>query len=158
MSPFLNTSEVYPPPESPPDASPFTLPSPPSSPPPRLVAYEDHGQNTASTVIAILSLCTIFLALVFLVGYGVFRFGTGFLLGKRVPRKRDGEIGGNAGISAGVSEVKGDDAQRGERGGGGLDTVVEVPGEEEEKEERRGDSRRSGAGRNPIDVESGRWW
>ncbi|CUS09837.1 unnamed protein product [Tuber aestivum] len=145
----MNALEVYQPPES-----------PPQSPP--LVAYGDPRPNTASTVIATLSLCAVFLALAFLAGYGVYRFGTGFLLGKRVPRERGEATGDNGGINTGA---RGGGAHGDEGIGGGLDTVVEVPEEEEkgeEKEEaeekRRGDMRESGAGRKFADIESGRWW
>ncbi|PUU83868.1 hypothetical protein B9Z19DRAFT_1071414 [Tuber borchii] len=100
MSPLhpMNSSEVYQPPASPPDASPFGSSSP-QPPPQLLVTYTDHKSNTASIVIAALSLIAIFLALAFLVVYGVYRFGIGFLQGKRVPRKGGEVICGNGALS-----------------------------------------------------------
>ncbi|KAG0134787.1 hypothetical protein HOY82DRAFT_635783, partial [Tuber indicum] len=144
-----------PPPESSFDASPFAPHSPPS--PPSLqsqVTHEDYKADTAATIIAVLSLCAIFLALTFLVGYGVYLFGAGFLLGKRVPRKRGrvtentglsslfpallwyssltrGGGGAVGGISVGISGIKGD-AHRDEGRGG------------KKKKERKGEGRSGG--------------
>ncbi|KAG0635951.1 hypothetical protein HOY80DRAFT_1090960 [Tuber brumale] len=155
------------------DASPFAPHSPPS--PPSLVARADHKSITASTIIAVLSLCAVFLALAFLVGYGVYRFGTGFLLGKRSPRRcggvTDNTGGAVGGISAGVSEVKGDARRdgggeggkekekkgKGEVGSGELDTVIEVPEGEEGEEKGQGSSGRNRTEGEAVDVEVGRW-